>query len=64
MWFSRYTIGIIKGVQEPYTVVLVLFCCLKIFLNPFKDRITNLISVVSDRAERGKNLYAFTLHRR
>ena len=62
--FSHYTIGIIKGVQEPYTVVLVLFCCLKIFLNPFTDRITNLISVVSVRAERGKNLYAFTVHRK
>ena len=50
--------------QESYTVVLVLFCCLKIFTNIFSDRVTNLISVVSVRAKRGKNLYAFTLHRK
>lgn len=54
MVFHITQIGIIKGVQEPYTVVLVIFCCLKIFLNPFTDRITNLISVVSVRAERGE----------
>ena len=42
-------------------VVLVLFCCLKIFLDDFEDRVTNLISVVSVGAKRGKNLHALTI---
>ena len=59
------TAGTIGKAQDQHLLVVpVLFCCLKISLNYFIDRVTNLISVVSVRAERGKNLYAFTVHRK
>ena len=66
MILKRYSLfgvyaGTIGKVQDQHLfVVPVLFCCLKISLNNFTDRVTNLISVVSVRAKRGKNLHALT----
>jgi hypothetical protein len=63
--FLHHIAGIIEEAREQsLSIVLVLFCCPKIFTNKVSDRVTNLISVVSVRAKRGKNLYAFTLHRK
>ena len=59
--FLHYIAGTIGKAQDQHLfVVPVLFCCLKISLNNFTDRVTNLISVVSVRAKRGKNLHALT----
>ena len=62
MWFLHYIAGTIGKAQDQHLLVVpVLFCCLKISLNNFTDRVTNFISVVSVRAKRGKNLHALTI---
>ena len=59
--FLHYIAGTIGKVQDQHLLVApVLFCCLKISLYNFTDRVTNLIAVVSVRAKRGKNLHVLT----
>ena len=61
MWFFILHSRNYRKAQDQHLLVApVLFCYFKISLNNFTDRVTNLISVVSVRAKRGKNLHALT----